>query len=409
MRPLRVLITENALGPRVGTALWVRDVAFALLARGHTPIAFSPDLGAVAEELRAATVPVVDRLDALAAAPDVIHGQHHLAAMTALLRFPDVPAVYVYHGWAEAVPRFPRIRRYVTVDHTCRDRLLFEYGVPEARVRVVLNFADLARFRRRAPLPPRPRTALVFSNWMDERTHVPPVREACRQHGIALDVVGARAGTASDAPETLLGRYDLVFAKGRAAIEALAVGAAVVLCDVQGVGPLVTAAELPRLRPLNFGHRLLAAPLAADVLAREIARYDAADAARVTDVVRAEAGIDPAVDALVALYEETIAEHQAVAFDGAAELRAVAEYLGWLGPFVHRWTTDLATGLEAALGDRDRILADRDRIAVEERRLRLELDGLRRSRTVRLRDRVLALPLVGAALRAGRRAARTVS
>ena len=86
MGGLRVLITNTALATHAGSELWVRDVATALLARGHTPIAFSPDLGAVAEELRRQTIPVVDRLDAVGVPLDLIHGHHHLETMTALLR-----------------------------------------------------------------------------------------------------------------------------------------------------------------------------------------------------------------------------------------------------------------------------------------------------------------------------------
>ena len=41
---------------------------------------------------------------------------------------------------------------------------------------------------------------------------------------------------------TLTGDYDLVFAKARCALEAMAVGAAVVLCDTHGLGPMVTSA-----------------------------------------------------------------------------------------------------------------------------------------------------------------------
>ena len=93
MSGLRVLITNSSLGPRTGSELYVRDLALALLRRDHTPIVYSTELGEVASELRDKTVAVVDQLDALAVAPDVIHGHHHHDTMTALLRFPDVPAI----------------------------------------------------------------------------------------------------------------------------------------------------------------------------------------------------------------------------------------------------------------------------------------------------------------------------
>src|SRR5688500_1599792 len=78
MRPISVLLTNNALGVRGGSEMYVRDVALALLRRGHRPVAFSLVLGDVAAELRRATIPVVDDLTRLGEAPDVIHGHHHL-------------------------------------------------------------------------------------------------------------------------------------------------------------------------------------------------------------------------------------------------------------------------------------------------------------------------------------------
>ena len=73
----RILITNNTLAKRAGTELYVRDVACELLARGHQVVAYSSLLGEVAEELRAATVAVTDRLETVSLAPQVIHGHHH--------------------------------------------------------------------------------------------------------------------------------------------------------------------------------------------------------------------------------------------------------------------------------------------------------------------------------------------
>ena len=112
---MRVLITNNTLDTRAGSELYVRDLASALLRRGHNPVAYSTRLGAVAEELRSATIPVIDDLNLLTVPPDIIHGQHHLEAMTAMLHFPDTPAVYFCHGWLpweEMAPRFPTNQRF---------------------------------------------------------------------------------------------------------------------------------------------------------------------------------------------------------------------------------------------------------------------------------------------------------
>lgn len=335
---LRILITNYSLSTYAGTELYVRDLAAQLLRRGHTPIVYSTQLGQVARDLRAATVPVVDDLNSLAEPPDLIHGQHNMETMTALLHFPGTPAAYFCHGWlarVEAPPRFPRILRYVAVDETCYDRLVCEEAIPTERARVILNFVDLTRFRARAPLPARPERALVFSNYANEASSIGAVREACGRAGIALDVVGQMAGNASAQPEQLLGRYDLVFAKGRCALEALAVGAAVVVCDAQGAGPLVTTRELEELRRLNFGVRVMREQLDADTLTRQIARYDPHDAAEVSRRIRANAGLESAVDEIVALYREVVDEYQAGGERGGASVaaeegRAAAAYLRWL-------------------------------------------------------------------------------
>ena len=349
MNYLTVLVTCLDLAQRSGSAAYTRDVAIGLLRRGHHPIVYSTDLGDVAREIRMATVPVVDDLDTLTVRPDVIHGNHHPEIMTALLRFSGVPAVHTCHAWyyADAFPpRFPRIQRYIAVDATCRDRLLYEEGIPEERVRVVLNAVDLNRFRPRPPLPVRPTRALVFSNYATESTHLPVVREAAARLGLTLDIVGEGAGLPHARPEEVLGQFDLVFAKARCALEALTVGAAVVLCDATGAGPLVTARELDRLRSLNFGIRTLSEPLDPDVLVREASRYDSADAAEVTRRIRATAGLDAAIDELVSVYSEAIAEQaRSGPPDLAAEARAAAAYLRWLTP---RWSETLT--LQARLG-----------------------------------------------------------
>lgn len=333
---LRVLITNNTAAGRAGTEMYVRDLATALLDRGHTPIVFSTHLGEVAQELRSATVPVIDRLDALADPPDIIHGHHHVDTLTALLHFTQTPGVFVCHGWLpweETPPRFSRIRRYLAVDETCRDRLTCEHGIPQTDVEVLLNFVDLYRFRPRAPLPAKPQRALIFSNAAGEANYVTTAREACARHGLTLDVRGMTSGQPATEPEEILRDYDVVFAKARAALEAMAVGAAVVLCDAVGAGPLVSTANFETLRPLNFGIRTIRQTATADYLAGEIAKYDAHDAQAVSTRVRETAGRDSVVDRFVEIYQQVIAEHQLQpAADREREEREISAYLHWLAP-----------------------------------------------------------------------------
>ena len=126
---------------------------------------------------------------------------------------------------------------------------------------VLLNFVDLDALPPRGPLPARPARALVFSN--DARAARRATCDAPARAWASSSTRSARASApASDAPETLLGSYDLVFAKGRCAIEALATGVAVVLVrrvrrrSAGDVG--TTSSDLQRI---NFGLRALRQPL----------------------------------------------------------------------------------------------------------------------------------------------------
>lgn len=308
---LRVLIAEIGMWPPCGTVLYVRDLALELQRQGHSPVVFSSTAGAVAEQLRDAGIAVTDRLGRLRETPDIIHGHQRAPTLVALRRWPTVPAIHVCHDHTspnDRTPIHPSIRRHFGVSRVCVERLVRD-GVPESRAELLLNFVDTARFSPRTALPERPRRALVFSNYAHAGSHLPAVIEACRQAGLELDVVGAAVGRIVTDPERLLGQYDIVFAKGKAAMEAMAVGAAVILCDFSGVGPMVTSARFDELRPLNFGFEALRDPLRPEPLLREIARYDPEDAARVRDLLRSRAGLVPAVESLVAIYDEAIAEH----------------------------------------------------------------------------------------------------
>jgi hypothetical protein len=342
---MRILLTNFDLAQRAGTQLYVRDVAGALLARGHSPVVYTRRLGEVAEELRSRTVPVVDDLRRVTHPPDVIHGHQNHELMTALLAFPGIPAVRLCHGWLDQRPHlFPRIRRYVAVSDAIRDRCVSEWGLPVERVSTLLNFADVARFVPRDALPARPRRALVFSNAAD--AHLWAVRAACQRMNVTVDAVGAGVGQPVARPEEILGRYDVVFAVGRAAIEALVSGTAVIVCDAAGAGPLVTTRNVEGLRRVNFALRALQHPLDPAYLASQLAAYDARDAEAVSRQMRATAGIDAAIDTLLSLYESAIDEQRDAGVSAEEELRIAGDYLARIALAHHR-----AAGVKAAAFD----------------------------------------------------------
>ena len=308
---LRVLITNIAMNGRTGTEIFTRNLAAGLLRRGHTPIVYSPELGEIAAELKSLGVPVLASIDRIREAPDVIHGHHVIQAGIAAMRFPATPALFVCHdfvAWHDSPPRLPGFVRYVAVGDATADRLTMEEGVPPEAMRIIENGVDIDRFRPGQAPPPVPRKALLVAK---SREQVGPVARACEMRGIALDVAGAAVGRTLETPEEVFPGYDLVFASGMTAIEALACHRPVIVCDGRGLAGFVDTNRYPGWRRQNFGLRTLVQPLTPERLASEIDRYHPGEALAVGQRIRGESALDGWIARYEALYGECIAEFAA--------------------------------------------------------------------------------------------------
>jgi hypothetical protein len=322
-----VLITNIWLAQLGGSEVVVRDLALGLLRRGHRPIVYSPTLGYVAEEIAARGVSVIDDLRQLGEPPDIIHAHHSIPCGEALIRFPDVPAIYVCHAfnhWVEAPVHFPQIGAYVAVDEACRDRLVQTEGIDPKRVLILHNAVDLDRIPPR-PAPPRerPQRAAAFG----KAAAAPELRKACEQLGIQFDAIGDAAGRISSVPEHDLVQYDLVFASARSALEAVCCGCAVIVCDSRGFAGFVTSRNFESLRAMNFGLRCLAETITVDRCVQEIGRYDPDDASRVAQRARADADLCKLLDEFEKLYDEVLTGQRRPAVSEEAHERAVARFL----------------------------------------------------------------------------------
>lgn len=301
-----MLITNLFVSHYSGSENVVQLLASELRKAGHSPVLFAPLLGPQAGELREQGFEVVDRIDQVTEKPDVIHAQHLTPALIAMTRFPTAPVVFTCHSSAfeiEAPMLHPQIRLYVGVDErcaeTCRRR-----GMPEDRLSVILNAVDMDRFRRRQPLPDRPRKALLLAK---NHQHLETVRQACAEVGLPLDEAGPATGRFIRNIETVLRDYDLVFATARMALEAAATGCAVVVCDGRGLAGMLTSQNLPAWRRMNLGLGILTEPVTAETLLAAIARYDPTDAALVTDEVRRTASAVFFLDSYLDLYRQALA------------------------------------------------------------------------------------------------------
>jgi hypothetical protein len=299
------LITNLYLANRSGSENFVELLADGLRRAGHTPAVYAPMLGEQAISMRRRGIAVADRLDEISETPDVIHAQHLTPAFAAMLRFPDVPVVYTCHSAqfvVEAPIPHPQIRSVVAVDEACA-RQCRDRGFAGGQVRIILNPVDLERFAKRSPLPARAGRALLLTKTPGQRE---AVAAACRRAGIALDELGHASGNVVADLEKQLPDYDIVFATARMALEAAAVGCAVIVCDDRGFAGMLTHSDLERWRRYNFGAGLLTHPTTEERLASAIARYDPADAARVCETLRDEAGLASFTERYLEAYREAI-------------------------------------------------------------------------------------------------------
>lgn len=297
---------------RTGAEWFVSDLALALTRRGHSVVVFAPIMGDMVDVLRAQCIACVTDLNNVGVPPDVIIGNTRDETVACLAQFPGVPAISVCHDRTAShgqPPMFSRVRQHVAVDLNCAQRLSLQHGIPPEAIQIIANGVDLERFRPRAPLPPRPQRALVFSNYATDGHDTGEIRQACAAVGIVLDVVGSGVAQQAPTPEALLGRYDIVFAKARCAMEAMAVGCSVILLNEgMGYGGLVTAANVAEWHPWNFGRRLMVAPIERDRIMTDIQRYNTDDAQAVSTYVRSHLSLGAMTDAFDTLARQVQAE-----------------------------------------------------------------------------------------------------
>lgn len=306
--PLRVLITNLTLAGRSGSEILTRTIALGLQRAGHRPMVYAPAHGPIVNEIRAAGVPVADDIGQIAIEPDVIHAHHSPTAATAATCFAGRPVVFLcqdFRQWHDLPPRLPNVLRHLVVSETLVDRLAGECGVPPGSISLTLNPIDVRRCRPGPPLPVRPRRAALFAKGRD---YVAAVEEACRRAGLTLDMFGSSVGRLLDAPEAAMGGYDLIFASGLTAMEAMACGRACIVLDARGMAGMCLSERFDQFRLRNFGLGLLNAVLTPEAILAEVALYDAQDAARVAERVRSECDVAPYVDALATIYREVIAQ-----------------------------------------------------------------------------------------------------
>jgi hypothetical protein len=307
---LKILITNVAIQHPTGSEINVRDWSLAMLELGHRPYVYSPLVGELAEALRKRTIPVTDDLSQLQVTPDVALVCDSMSLLVTICRYPEIPIVYVVQNWdhwATALSYLPQIQRIMAVDEVNTDRALIDGALP-AKITLINNAVDLKRFPERPRMKEASTTmarrALIFAK---NSGHVETVVSACREEGLEVDVRGL-GNEQFVAPEEVLYNYDVIFATARGAIEAMASGAAVIVCDGRGLAGLVTLERYQAWKPHNFGVRILKRDTTLDAVRTELKQFDAAQAEQVSELMRQELGLDHQIHLILDLLRQAIAD-----------------------------------------------------------------------------------------------------
>jgi hypothetical protein len=361
-------MTNHALSERAGSESYLETVAAELRRLGHTVVFFSTRPGEMADRLRRQQYDVRTELAEVPTDVDVIHGQHLDTVGLVRTRLPRTPLVFVTHSWAISLEdplaelgasAFVALndvtQRRLAAHEATRGREVLRLTQP-----VTISFADGARI----PLGPVPRRAVAVSRRM---RYLPPrLAAACAAAGIEFDWLGGQDRQSADAREEMR-THDIVFAVGRTALEAMALGRAVFVVDDTSQGDWIGAATHRWLEADGFtGFGATDPP---EPLASALASYDPGLGQEARALVVQHHAAQNHAAALVALYlrvaDSPVAATPAPGLELLAaerfELEARAVRAEWRLAEESRRVAELATELARVSHRRDQLRRQRDR------------------------------------------------
>lgn len=311
---MRILLTNSFLASRTGSEMALRDFAVGFKARGHAVEVFANVLSnAWRDHFASRGIRAADSVAGLETDPDVIHGQHTVAFLPCVVRFPDAAVVQWIHDIRDPVDTpllHAAIAHYVAVDEFRADRIREATGA-DKRISILPNAVDLSRF---APygLSADRRALCILKRGGLERTR-DVISGAAARTGWSIEFAGPGAGgEILNMPQTLR-QYELVVTSGRCALEALAMGRAVIACDGNRLGGLVTEKTWPGLRRHNLGLNAMTEDLDESAATDAFARVDLEGNALFVSRIRDEIDLEPRLDEVESLYRQVNRKHAPLA------------------------------------------------------------------------------------------------
>jgi hypothetical protein len=237
---------------------------------GHEVVVYASELGPFADHARRRGVAVTDSVRELPEACDVVFAQDGIVVHDLAERFPDAFHVYRICGDVHDFQLPPQVAGVVDLIVVLSDRYeriarAMAVRAPVLRLRVPI---DIDRLVSLGSLHARPRRAVLLGNYLERDAAVIGAWSAA---GVDVQRVGGSVQAYDVA--TAVADADIVVAKSRAALDAMACGRAVYVFDLFGGDGWVTLERYPVLEADNFAGQATGRVLDAAALAVDLAEY----------------------------------------------------------------------------------------------------------------------------------------
>jgi hypothetical protein len=296
---MRFVLGNRLMTLAGGTESHLVTLGDELLRLGHEVVVYAPELGPFADFARDRGLGVVDRVRELPAECDVVFAQDSIVVYDLVERYPDALTVFRICGDVydfQSPPQLEGVVDLVVVLSDRYERLARACAVnaPILRLRIPV---DIDRLTPIGGIRARPERVVVLGNYTDR---IDMIRSAWEPRGIEVVQVG---GTKQryDIANALEGA-DIVVAKSRAALDAMACGRAVYVLDTFGGDGWVTLEAYQALETDHFAGQATARVIGAAELQRDLDDYDAGMGEANRDlVVQHHRARDHAIELLAAL------------------------------------------------------------------------------------------------------------
>lgn len=267
---MRFVLANHALCGAGGTEVHLVTLGEQLQRLGHEVVLYANEVGPFAAHAARRGLEVFDALRELPERCDVAFTQDGVVAHELASRYPDAVSVFrlcsdVYDF--ELPPQLAGVVDLIVVlsDRYQRLAAACASDVPVVRLRVPV---DLDRIAPPGPIGERPQRAVLLGNYAERQALVSAV-----WGGLGIDVRRVGGSSQSYDVTAALADADVVVAKARAALDAMACGRAVYVYDTFGGDGWVTPENYAALEADNFAGQAFDRVIDAGALASDLAGY----------------------------------------------------------------------------------------------------------------------------------------